>query len=175
MARIAARGESVRGSLRNAVQLGHGQVGFPRQPLHHGIQPRHLLPGYRLRAARHQRDLVREEIGKAVHQYGKDKRYGHSVGAPIAAANQDKKHRKHDQEKPGSKDLHVRSSNFPRGPSPRKFSVEADSARVKVAASTRAGESRKITSGARQKLRPSLPPALSPELPRARSAFAPTG
>src|SRR5207245_3156961 len=74
----------------------------------------------------------------------KDKRYGHSVGAAKAAANQDEQNGKRDQQKCGSKDLHVRSSNFPRGPSPRKFSVEAASARVKLAASTRAQEFRKL-------------------------------
>ena len=73
VARIAAGGERVRRRLRNHIQLRHGQIGFGREALHHGVEPRRFLAADGLRAARRQRDLVREKIGAAVHQDGEDR------------------------------------------------------------------------------------------------------
>src|SRR6516162_185754 len=102
----AAGGESVGRHIRNDIERGNRDSGFCGKAFHHLVEAGKLLPGYGLRAARAQRDLVGKEVGDEVHDDGDQQGDLHACTPTESAAGHNEKDTHHDQDGTGTNDLH---------------------------------------------------------------------
>jgi len=83
--------------LRNHEELGHRQIRFAREPLHYFVESRRLFTADGHSAARHERDLIGEEISGAVHEHGKNQSQLEAVASAESFTHEEQQQRERGQ------------------------------------------------------------------------------
>src|SRR6266699_2953862 len=130
--------EACRGFLPVANALGAGSgitysLGTGKfassQPLDDLVESRYFFPRHRLRPARPQGNLVREEVGERVHDNGEAQRHSHPGTPAEIAAQKEQQQREPGKQKSCAKDFHGCLTYPYIRPSAAKWSILLDSCR----------------------------------------------